>query len=260
MGNAPSSEDELLVERDGHVVVLTINRPERLNAFSRSVRGKLTELWPQLDADPEVRAVVVTAAGDRAFSSGGDVSELDGPEDYPRYTARQAGVFTPTITAVNGMCASAGLHFVADADIVICSENATFFDTHVHVGQVSALEPIGLARRVPLGEVLRMVALGKAYRIDARRALELGLVSEVVPGEKLRERAVELGHIIASASPAAVRASLRAVWESLDRGLDDGLKHGYQILQDHLDHPDAAEGPAAFMAKRSPNWSVRGGR
>ncbi|GAA2313089.1 enoyl-CoA hydratase/isomerase family protein [Streptomyces violaceusniger] len=255
MGNAPSSEDELLVERDGHVVVLTVNRPGRLNAFSRSVRGKLTELWPRLDADPEVRAVVVTAAGDRAFSSGGDVSELDGPEDYPRYTARQAGVFTPTITAVNGMCASAGLHFVADADIVICSENATFFDTHVHVGQVSALEPIGLARRIPLGEVLRMVALGKAHRIDARRALELGLVSEVVPRERLRERAVELGHIIAKASPAAVQASLRAVWESLDRGLDDGLKHGYQILQAHLDHPDAAEGPAAFMEKREPDWT-----
>lgn len=255
MGNAPSSEDELLVERDGHVVVLTVNRPERLNAFSRSVRGKLTELWPRLDADPEVRAIVVTAAGDRAFSSGGDVSELDGPEDYPRYTARQAGVFTPTITAVNGMCASAGLHFVADADIVICSENATFFDTHVHVGQVSALEPIGLARRIPLGEVLRMVALGKSHRIDARRALELGLVSEVVPGERLRERAVELGHIIAKASPAAVKASLRAVWESLDRGLDDGLIHGYQILQDHLDHPDAAEGPAAFMKKREPDWT-----
>ena len=95
--------DDLLVEQDGHVVVLTINRPDRLNAFNRSVRGQLTELWPKLDADPDVRAVVVTSAGDRAFSSGGDVSELDGPEDYPRYTARQAGVFTPMIVAVNGI-------------------------------------------------------------------------------------------------------------------------------------------------------------
>ncbi|WP_433190036.1 enoyl-CoA hydratase/isomerase family protein [Actinoallomurus sp. CA-150999] len=256
MGGAPSPDDELLVERDGHVVVLTINRPQQLNAFSRSVRSRLTELWPKLDADPDVRAVVVTAAGDRAFSSGGDVSELDGPEDYPRYTARQAGVFTPTITAVNGLCASAGLHFVADADIVICSENATFFDTHVHVGQVSALEPIGLARRIPLGEVLRMVTLGKSYRIGAQRALELGLVSEVVPVERLRDRAVELGHIIASASPQSVKTSLRAIWESLDRGLDDGLKHGYELLQAHLEHPDATEGPAAFMAKRKPNWTV----
>ncbi|HEY3259403.1 MAG TPA: enoyl-CoA hydratase/isomerase family protein [Pseudonocardiaceae bacterium] len=249
-------DDDLLVERDGHVVVLTVNRPRQLNAFSRSVRNKLTDLWPKLDTDPEVRAVVVTAAGDRAFSSGGDVSELDGPEDYPRYTARQAGVFIPTITAVNGLCASAGLHFVADADIVICSENATFFDTHVHVGQVSALEPIGLSRRIPLGEVLRMVTMGKAYRIDAHRALEIGLVSEVVPQERLRERAIEIGHIIASASPQTVKTSLRAIWESLDRGLDEGLKRGYGLLQAHLDHPDAAEGPAAFMARREPKWTV----
>jgi enoyl-CoA hydratase/carnithine racemase len=250
------SEDELLIERDGHVVILTINRPRQLNAFSRSVRGRLTELWPKLDADPGVRAVVVTAAGDRAFSSGGDVSELDGAEEYPRYTARQAGVFKPTITAVNGLCASAGLHFVTDSDIVICSENATFFDTHVHVGQVSALEPIGLSRRIPLGEVLRMVTLGKAYRIDAARALAIGLVSEVVPLDRLRPRAIELAHIVASASPQTVKTSLRAIWESLDMGLDDGLKHGYQLLQAHLDHPDATEGPAAFMAKREPRWTV----
>jgi enoyl-CoA hydratase/carnithine racemase len=251
-----SSEDELLIERDGHVVVLTINRPRQLNAFSRSVRGRLTELWPQLDADPGVRAIVVTAAGDRAFSSGGDVSELDGAEDYPRYTARQAGVFKPTITAVNGLCASAGLHFVTDADIVICSDNATFFDTHVHVGQVSALEPIGLARRIPLGEVLRMVTLGKAYRIDAARALQIGLVSEVVPAERLRARAVELAHIAASASPRTVQVSLRAIWESLDKGLEDGLKDGYRLLQEHLNHPDATEGPEAFIAKREPRWTA----
>jgi enoyl-CoA hydratase/carnithine racemase len=252
----PPSDDELLIERDGHVVILTINRPRQLNAFSRSVRTRLAGLWPQLDADPQVRAIVVTATGDRAFSAGGDVSELDGPEDYPRYTARQAGVFKPTIAAINGLCASAGLHFVADSDIVICSENATFFDTHVHVGQVSALEPIGLARRIPLGEVLRMVTLGKAYRIDAARALAIGLVSEVVPAGQLRARAVELAHIASSGSPRAVQASLRAIWESLDMGLDDGLKHGYGLLQAHLDHPDAAEGPAAFMARREPRWTA----
>src|SRR4051812_14928378 len=103
--------DELLIERDGHVVVLTINRPDRLNAFSYDLRMRLTDLWPELDADPDVRAVVVTSAGDRAFSSGGDVGELDVEEAYPRYTARQAGVFKPMIVAVNGLCASAGLHF-----------------------------------------------------------------------------------------------------------------------------------------------------
>ena len=251
-----SQSEELIIERDGHVVILTINRPDRLNAFSYDLRMRLTKLWPELDGDPDVRAVVVTATGDRAFSSGGDVGELTGEEEYPRYTARQAGVFKPMIVAINGLCASAGLHFVADGDIVICSENATFFDTHVHVGHVAALEPIGLARRIPLGEVLRMVTLGKAYRIDAQRALALGLVTEVVSLDRLRARAVELAHQVAAASPRTVQQSLRAIWESLDTGLEAGLQRGWDILHEHRDHPDAAEGPAAFMEKREPRWTV----
>src|SRR6185436_7321501 len=96
-----------------------------------------------------------------------------GASAYPRFTARQAQVYKPVITAVNGVCAGAGLHFVADSDVVICSENATFVDTHVNVGQVTALEPIGLARRVPMGVVLRMVCMGKAERLSAQRAYEI---------------------------------------------------------------------------------------
>jgi enoyl-CoA hydratase/carnithine racemase len=249
-------DDELLVERDGHVVILTVNRPERLNAYSYDLRMRLSALWPELDADPDVRAVVVTATGDRAFSSGGEVGELNVEEVYPRYTARQAGVFKPMIVAVNGLCASAGLHFVADGDIVICSENATFFDTHTHVGQVAALEPIGLTRRIPLGEVLRMVTLGKSYRIDARRALEIGLVTEVLPGDRLRERAVELAHQVSAASPETVQQSLRAIWQSLDMGLEEGLAQGWDILAAHREHPDAFEGPRAFAEKRPPAWTV----
>jgi enoyl-CoA hydratase/carnithine racemase len=101
-----------------------------------------------------------------------------------------------------------------------------------------------------------MVTLGKAYRIDATRALAIGLVSEVVPLDQLRGRAVELAHIAASASPQTVKTSLRAIWQSLDMGLDEGLKHGYELLQAHLSHPDATEGPAAFMAKREPRWTA----
>jgi enoyl-CoA hydratase/carnithine racemase len=249
-------DDELLIERDRHVVILTVNRPERLNAYSYRLRMRLSALWPELDADPGVRAVVVTAAGDRAFSSGGEVGELNVEEVYPRYTARQAGVFKPMIVAVNGLCAAAGLHFVADGDIVICSENATFFDTHVHVGHVAALEPIGLARRIPLGEVLRMVTLGKSYRVGARRALEIGLVTEVVPLDRLRSRAIELAHQVSAASPETVRQSLRAIWQSLDVGLDEGLRRGWDILSAHREHPDAVEGPRAFAEKRAPNWTV----
>ncbi len=248
------SEAPLLIEQDGHVLTVTLNRPDRLNTLNYEVRNTLTELWPKIADDPTVRVVIVTGAGDRAFCAGGDVEQLAGKEEYPRFTARQAKVYKPVITAVNGVCAGAGLHFVADADIVIASDQATFLDPHVNVGQVSALEPIGLSRKMPLDAVLRMVVLGKFERLDAQRALELHLVGEVVLHEQLMERARELAGFAAAGSPRSTERSLRVIWESLEGGMEDGLQRGFQALMDHREHPDSVEGPAAFMEKRDPNW------
>jgi enoyl-CoA hydratase/carnithine racemase len=259
------TDSPLLVERLGHVAVLTFNRPDRLNALDATMKSALDTAWREIAADPEVRAVVTTGAGERAFCSGADVGGLrDTMQDsqaatlqpYPQFTARQQRVFKPVICAVNGVCAGAGLHFVADADIVIASDNATFLDPHVDVGQVTAMEPIGLSRRIPLEAVLRMVVLGRSERVDARRALALGMVSEVVPVGGLRARAIELAAIAASKSPAAMQASLRAIWEGLDRSLGDALFRGFQDLMAHRSHPDALEGPRAFMEKREPRWTV----
>ena len=166
----------LLVARpEDHIVVLTFNHPERLNALTAELRDRLTQIWPEIDADPSIRVVVLTGAG-RGFCSGADMANrpvadaaAPGEPQLPRFTARQAHVYKPVITAVNGVCAGAGLHFVADADIVICSDKATFTDSHVNVGQVTALEPIGLSRKMPLGLVTRMVCVGLA-RADARAA------------------------------------------------------------------------------------------
>ena len=256
--------DSLLIEQTGGVVTLTLNRPDRLNALNGDLIGQLGAAWERIDADPSVRVVVVTGAG-RAFCSGADVDALAGrpPTDggpapaaeNPRFTARHKRVFKPVITAVNGVCAGAALHFVADSDIVLAGDRATFVDTHVHVGQVSALEPIGLSRKMPLGAVLRMVVLGKHERLSADRALELGLVSEVVPGDELLARAHELAAMVASASPATVRASLAAIWESLNLGLEDAYDHGFAVLSRHWAHPDALEGPRAFLEKRDPEWA-----
>jgi enoyl-CoA hydratase/carnithine racemase len=126
----------LLVERpEDHIVVLTFNHPERLNALTEELRDQLTEIWPAIDADPTIRAVVLTGAG-RGFCSGADMANRPGGDGnvptelhLPRFTARQAHVYKPVITAVNGVCAGAGLHFVADADIVIASDKATFIDS-----------------------------------------------------------------------------------------------------------------------------------
>jgi enoyl-CoA hydratase/carnithine racemase len=255
--------ETLEVEIDGPVALITINRPERLNAISPTMQVELRAVWAALDADPELRVAVLTGSGDRAFCSGADVATVSDvtrnrTSDYDRenyFTPQQAAVRKPTICAVNGVCAGAGLHFVSDCDFAIAADSATFVDPHVNVGQVAALEPIGLARRIPLGSVLRMVLVGRGERIDATRAFELGLVTEVVPAAELRKRSLELAHLVAAGSPQAIAISREAIYASLELPLREALRRGFVLLRAHADHhPDAQEGPKAFFEKRPPNW------
>ncbi|MDB5575575.1 MAG: enoyl-CoA hydratase/isomerase [Bradyrhizobium sp.] len=259
-----SDQPPLLAERHGPTLLLTLNRPDRLNALNRPMQKALEAQFLAADADPTIRVIVLTGAG-RAFCSGADVGGLKqsaaGSSNpaavkatVPKFTNRQAGIFKPVIVAVNGVCAGAGLHYVADGDIVIASEAASFTDTHVNVGQVTALEPIGLIQKIGAAAVLRMVILGKAERLSAAKALEIGLVSEVVAPERLLERALELAEIAAAGSPTAMRRSLQAVWDSFEMPLAQAYDNGWELLIRHRAHPDAAEGPAAFIEKRAPNW------
>jgi enoyl-CoA hydratase/carnithine racemase len=270
-----SPEQEVLVSREGHVAVVTLNAPRRLNALRPDMMAFLGSLYQELDKDPSVRVIVVTGTG-RAFCTGADVGGVaeraakaasgDEAETAPPtaaqrqantgYTTRRVKVYKPTIVAVNGMCNAAGLMFVCDADIAIAAESATFFDTHTTVGQVSALEPIIFVKGgVPLNAILRMVSLGKHERIDARTALRLGMISEVVPDEELMKRAMELAQLVAEASPAALQASLRVIWEALDQPLTDAFNAGHAAIGAHRTHPDALEGAMSFVEKRPPRWT-----
>lgn len=248
---------------DRGILTITLNRPERLNALTRPMLRTLGSVLRAAGDSPQVRVIVMTGVG-RGFSAGADAQSLSNSADMsveerlaenPRFTPRHVGIWKPSICAVNGICAGAGLHFVADCDLVIASESASFTDTHVNVGQVTALEPIGLARRMPLGAVLRLVMLGKAERLSAAQALALNMVSEVVPPDQLMERAYALAAIIASVSPAAVQLSLEAVWQSFEMPLSEANERGFEMLMRHRDHPDAKEGPVAFLEKRPPRWS-----
>ena len=152
---------------------LIFNRPAALNALSRTMMAELPEAWAELDSDPEVRVIVNTGVG-RGFQTGIDLKEtasIGMPQDVqgtsPRFTARANNVWKPVICAVNGVCAGLGLLFVVDADLTITSSDAAFLDPHVSVGQVSALEPIGLLDSVPLGSIMRMVFMGRQERVDA---------------------------------------------------------------------------------------------
>jgi enoyl-CoA hydratase/carnithine racemase len=249
------------------VATITLDNPAALNAFDHGMCLELRRIWADVEADPEVACAIVTGAGERAFCTGWDVGSLAREESeklvpgdrwsapYGHITALQNRCWKPVITAVNGVCNGGGLHFVADSELVIAAENATFLDTHVAVGMPSALEPAGLARRIPLERVFRLALLGKQGRMTAREALALGLVGEVVPAAELMPRARETAAAIAQHSPTALARSKRAIWESLDRGLNDGLDAAHEQVERHLGHPDAVEGSKAFLEKRPPKWA-----
>lgn len=261
------SELECLnVERRGPVGWLINNRPDQLNAMSAHMRDEFAVAWTELDNDPDVRVIVHTGEG-RAFQTGVDVAEIAGDgvgmERYRRsveefdlhFTSWHQQVWKPVITAVNGLCAGGGFHWIADADIVIAASDAQFFDPHVSIGQVVALEAIGLIRKMPVEAVMRMAFVGRHERLTAERAYELGMISQIVdPPERLREEAQALGEKVARNSPAAMRATKRALWGALEQGLTDACRSGGQELVSMWGHPDQEEGPRAFAEKREARW------
>lgn len=259
--------ETLLYDVEDGVATITLNRPERHNAITRTMATELGRAWTAVKSDPDVVCALVTGAGGKALCTGMDVADVasgaafvDGPrdEDDPPWlhmTALQNECWKPVITAVNGMVCGGGLHFVADSDLVVCSETATFFDTHVRVGLVAGLEPVGLTRRIPLEAVLRMALLGGAERMTAEQALAIGLVGEVLPAEAVLPRARELAGMISQHSPTALARSKRAIWRSLEVGLHEALDDTWKIIREHVECPDLREGSVAFVEKRKPRWA-----
>ena len=255
------------VDDDG-VATLVLNRPDRHNALNAVMAGELQDAWTRVREDPQIVCAIVTGAGEKAFCTGMDVADVASGEAqrsgsqavaWDRLTPIQNRCWKPVIAAVNGMAASGGLHFVVDADLVLCSEGATFFDSHVKVWLIAGLEPVGLARKIPLEAVLRLALLGGAERMSAAEAHRLGLVGEVLPAERLMERARELARLIGQHSPTALAKTKKAIWQSLDVGLDDALAQTWQVIRDHNAHPDLEEGARAFGEKRKPRWAPYAG-
>jgi enoyl-CoA hydratase/carnithine racemase len=254
------------IHREGHVGWLIFDRPDRGNAMDAAMMSELEAAWAELDADPEVRVIVNTGNGP-AFQTGLDVAQLAEDKEALRvqsrrtrdaelrFTAWHNDVWKPVIAAVNGVCAGGGLHFVADADIVIASTKATFVDPHVSVGQVSAYETIALVRRSPMEAIVRMALTGSHERLGAERARQLGILSEVVAPGRLRQRAGEIAELVGRNSPAAMAATKRALWGAFEAGLTEACKAGALELAAMWGHPDQTEGPAAWAEKREPQWA-----
>jgi E-phenylitaconyl-CoA hydratase len=253
--------ENLVFEVEDHVATITINRPERLNATDDRSRTELAQAWGIVRDDPQVRVAIITGAGDRAFSVGQDIKATSesGIRNKVPGSRLHHNVWKPVICALNGMVVGGGLHQVADADLVIAAEHAVLFDTHCKVGNVFALEPVALLRRMPLAMVMQMALLPESGRITAQRAYEIGLVNEIVAADRLMPRAREMANEIAALSPATVQASIKAMWTSLDVGLQPAFDVAYRfVLQHQLTHPDYHEGMRAFAEKRAPQWHVEG--
>jgi enoyl-CoA hydratase/carnithine racemase len=234
-----------------HVAIITLDRPEQLNSFNRQMAEEIASVWAEVRDTDAIHAVVLRAAGERAFSTGIDVKEGAWWLDQNVWNQEDPGaslspkhhkVWKPVVAAVHGMCAGGGQYFINEADIIICSDDATFFDPHANGGIVSALEPIGMLHRgVPLGDVLRWALMGNEERIGAETALRLGLVTEVVRREELWSRAHEIAAEIAARRPEAIQGTVRAIWESLDMMRSIALQNG--LAYTHIGNPRKGERP-----------------
>ncbi|NDJ87876.1 MULTISPECIES: enoyl-CoA hydratase/isomerase family protein [Mycolicibacter] len=225
-----------------HVATVTLNRPDKLNSFNEAMAGELRAAWARVRDDDDIRVAVLRANGDRAFCTGIDVSEGTWWTHQPIFNQEDPGAFLgpkahkvwkPVIAALHGIVAGGAMYFVNECDFSICAETATFFDPHANVGIVSALEPMGmLGLGVPYGEVMRWALLGSEERLTAQTALRIGLVTEIVPDERLRDRAAELAAEIAARRPQGVQGTVRAMWEARD--LSPSLRQRHGMAYTHI--------------------------
>ncbi|MBI3918356.1 MAG: enoyl-CoA hydratase/isomerase family protein [Betaproteobacteria bacterium] len=259
---------DIVMEKRGRIVCLTLNRPERMNSIGVETGNEMLEVFREYRDNPDLWVMIIAAAGEKAFCSGMYVTEAaqkteekgktEGYTIFKPWTDMMQSIRKPFICAVNGYCIGGGWHLVADSDIVIASENAQFFDTHVNIGLINGVESAGLAFKMPLGIVMRMVVEGRHFRVNAQQALQWGLVSEVVPQDKLMAKAWEIAtHIAEDAAPLAVQGSKKAIMGALDRGPAEGIPYTWTVLTDIQDTEDTKEGFRSFVEKRKPRFVGR---
>lgn len=258
------ADQVVLVDIDGHVATVTINRPDKLNALNTAVREQFVAALADLDANDDVRVVIVTGAGEKAFVAGADIGEFDGETAYAGYRlAKNFGIFEapdkfskPIIAAINGFALGGGCELAMACDIRIASEKAKFGQPEISLG---ILPGGGGTQRLP-----RLIGMGAAYKllytgdmIKAEEALQLGLVNEVVPPDQVLPRARELATTIASKSPAALRFIKETVRASARMPLDEGLRFETALFGLVFATDDKVEGIRAFLEKRKAEFTGR---
>ena len=259
--------ESLLVEQRGATLVLTLNRPQAMNAIDPRLAESLRAAWAQAAEDDSVRVVVLIGAGERAFCAGADLKRTPPParsfaqthlnrEVTVTAVTPPADFVKPVIAAVNGVAVGGGFELVLAADIQIASTTARFGLTEARIGSIpGAGGTQRLARRVPIGIAQRWLLTGEMF--DAETALHYGVVSELVDADRLLERALELAEAIAANAPLAVQACKRALYAAQDQTLTQGLEYEQLLWGALRDTQDRLEGRAAFAEKRPPRYQGR---
>jgi enoyl-CoA hydratase/carnithine racemase len=250
-------------ERDGHVLVVTLNRPEVLNALHPPAHAELGEVWDAFEADPELWVAIVTGAGERAFSAGNDLKyqAAGNAPSVPRsgfagITARYEMV-KPVIAAVNGVAMGGGFEIALACDLIIASERAVFALPEPRVGLAALAGGIHrLPRQIGPKRAMGMLLTGR--RVSAAEGLELGFVNEVVAPGELMAAARRWAAQILECAPLSVRASKQAAMAGLDAPtLREAVEGRYDQLREMIKSEDFVEGPRAFAEKRPPSWKGR---
>ena len=243
-----------------HIATITLNRPEVMNCFNQQMLDEFAEIWRICRHEDDIHAVVLRAAGERAFSTGVDrkLGRFRHPnplsEDDPGFWlgAKQNRVWKPLILAIHGLFAGGAFYWLNESDVAICSEEATFFDPHTTYGMASALEPAALLRRIPFGEVMRIALFGNEERVSATKALTIGLVTEVTTREQLWERAHALATRLAAKPPLAVQGTVKAVWDSLSMTIE--ASRSVPLMYTQLINPKTK---LEFASGAEPAWEIR---
>lgn len=245
-------------EVDDEVAWLTINRPQARNALNRDVREGLGRGFARFGDDASARVLVLTGAGDQAFSAGGDLKEMAEtglkvpPSDFIPYLGRSIMVDKPVIAAVNGVAYAGGFLLAQMCDLCIAADHARFAITEARWGR-------GAPWAGPLPWMIpprvAMELLLTAEPIDAHRAYEIGLVNKVVPSGELRETAQSVARVIASNAPLSVRAGKAMVYAAAELGWQAAIDRGEELFEAAYLSDDAQEGPRAFREGRAPRWS-----
>ena len=247
------------LERREHIALVTLNRPEARNAISPEVSQTMASLLDEVEADTSLRTVVLTGRGE-VFSAGADLKVVaqGKANDIARGKGGFAGIVTrdfpkPIIAAVNGPALAGGFEIVLSCDLVVAAEGARFGIPEVKRGLMAAAGGlIRLPKRVPLAIALELAMTGDP--IDAPRALQLGLVNQVVPSTRVVDEAIALAERIGENSPIAVRNSRRLVREAAELSETEGWKRTMELMMPVFESGDSIEGATAFAEKRPPVW------